>query len=329
MDDRQLELWGSGIDSEIGFWDGWFRTKGSEWPDDYAARLAPDTPIDPFFVDILGAVDLTTVKILDVGAGPISKHGKVHKGIKLDIVACDPLADYYAAIRDKYEVTPPIRTTKSFAEDLASFFPSDHFDLVTCTNALDHSFEPLRGIAQMLEVVKPGGVVVLRHAFNEADHNEYTGLHQWNFDLQDGRFIIWNPNYRIDVAEVLAPFATVRAEDLGYMTAIITKQNPISSSELVDPRARVRELLNLLTGNSYRRGQDKNAAEAKAVRAEAKAVRVEAKAAAAKAKAAAAEAKAAVAESRYNAALRSTSWRITAPMRSLSRLLKAVAPKRT
>ena len=34
-------------------------------------------------------------------------------------------------------------------------------------NALDHSFDPVLGIERMLQVTRPGGWVLLRHARNE------------------------------------------------------------------------------------------------------------------------------------------------------------------
>lgn len=316
MDDRQLELWGKGIGHEIAFWEHWLATNGDDkWPENFAQRQATDTPLDSFLVDILGDFDPKAVKILDVGAGPISKLGKVYKGVKLDIIACDPLADYYAAIRDKHGVTPPIRTIKGFAEDLVCFFPSDHFDLVTCTNALDHSIEPLRGIVQMLEVIKPGRNVVLQHTFNEAERNKYHDFHQWNFDLQEGRFIIWNRNYRIDVAEALEQFATVKAWDGGYMTAVITKQGPVSLSELIDPRARVTELLDVLMAKSRVTGNEARANE--------KLQAAKEKLEATKNKFQAAKKRNAELAARLAALHKSLSWRLTKPVRVLSRILRS------
>jgi len=75
-------------------------------------------------------------------------------------------------------------------------------------NALDHAVDPLLGIRQMLEVTRPGGWVLLRHARNEGVPGQFrVGLHQWAFDVVQGsssaRFVIWNPQLRADVTSWL------------------------------------------------------------------------------------------------------------------------------
>jgi SAM-dependent methyltransferase len=251
MNLRQIEAWGAGIDFEISFWTNFFATKGLQWPDDYAARLDLNTPIYPFYIQHLRTDDFSIAKILDVGSGPISRLGKVHNGTRLDITACDPLADHYAQILAKYDITPPIRTVKAFAEDLSAYFGKNIFDLVVCTNALDHSFEPLRGIAQMLDVVKVGGTVLLEHLFNEAEAETYMGFHQWNFDLQDGHFIMWNRDARINASEYFSQFADVLVENRGYATVYFKKRAPVTDLALTDERTRIRTLLDAMMAISY------------------------------------------------------------------------------
>jgi hypothetical protein len=63
----------------------------------------------------------------------------------------------------------------------------------------------------MLEVVKPGGYVLLRHYENEAETANYEGFHQWNFCVDDGHFIIWNPESRLSVNDNLGDAAEVTA----------------------------------------------------------------------------------------------------------------------
>ena len=76
-------------------------------------------------------------------------------------------------------------------------------------NALDHSYDPLRGIQQMLEVVKPGHHVLLLHRVNEAENQNYKAFHQWNLCAEEGRFIIWNRQTRLCVNEALGETAEV------------------------------------------------------------------------------------------------------------------------
>jgi hypothetical protein len=82
-------------------------------------------------------------------------------------------------------------------------------------NALDHSYDPLRGIQQMLEVVKPGHYVLLLHKVNEAENQNYKAFHQWNFCAEEGRFIIWNRQTRLCVNEALGKTAEVTIDPDG------------------------------------------------------------------------------------------------------------------
>lgn len=200
---RQFALWADGIASELAFWDNWLATGGGQWPDDFQLRLDPRREMEPRLLHGLDA----TARILDVGAGPMTILGPCFQGSALDLVACDPLAAFYARSASRYGVRRPVPTRTGFAEDLSAFFPQDTFDLVYCRNALDHSFDPVRGIEEMLLVAKTLGRVVLVHSINEAETEKYQGLHQWNFTVEAGRFIIWNKQDRIDASARFQPFA--------------------------------------------------------------------------------------------------------------------------
>lgn len=204
---KSLKSWRAGIEYEVDFWETWFRTKGLEWPQDYIDRLQPQEM--PVWIQHLLPSDQSFARVLDVGSGPITKTGQIVPGKAVNVIAADPLARHYDAIMEKFDVTPPIRTTFSFAEDLSARFPGDHFDLVLCTNALDHAIEPVWGIIEMLICLKIGGLVYLGHRRNEAEFEEYSGFHQWNFDDEDGSFIIWNRERRLNVTELLSGFASV------------------------------------------------------------------------------------------------------------------------
>jgi hypothetical protein len=77
---------------------------------------------------------------------------------------------------------------------------------------LDHSIEPVWGIIEMLQVVKQGGAIILNHRRNEAEFEKYSGFHQWNFDALSNDFIIWRPDRRLNVTELLAGVADVNCK---------------------------------------------------------------------------------------------------------------------
>lgn len=169
-------------------------------------RLDPNREVD---AGLLAGVHVTNPKVLDVGAGPASFFGHKVQGEPISLFACDPLASLYSEISFRNGITWPVQTTSGFAEDLSAFYGRNSFDLVVCRNALDHSFDPVRGIEEMLRVLRVGGSAKLIHFANEAEKNRYSGFHQWNFDIIGNRPIIWNKNERIDLLDRFKTWADV------------------------------------------------------------------------------------------------------------------------
>jgi len=194
-------LWRSGLDSELRFWDRYLGSGGLHWKDDFQRRLDPAFPLQPRPARTLSGHSAQVVDILDVGAGPLTYLGKTLPGHELRITAVDPLAEGYTALMEKHKVQAPVRTQFARGEELDVKFAADSFDLVFARNCIDHSENPMTAITQMLRVTRPGGSVQLEHWPNEGEQEKYRGLHQWNFDCQDGRFIIWSQRQRVDVAE--------------------------------------------------------------------------------------------------------------------------------
>jgi SAM-dependent methyltransferase len=201
------ETWSNGLSEEIAFWRHWFESRGGQipsWREDYLARLDLNAPLQPLITDHLSAPPGRTVFLADVGAGPLTWLGKSSPGRTVKITAVDPLAEHYNRLIREFGITPPIRTETAEAERLLEVLPADHFDLAHARNALDHSYDPLTAIRQMVAVVKPGCYVVLQHRANEGQVQGYEGLHQWNFCVEDGQFIIWDRWKRIAVQDHLA-----------------------------------------------------------------------------------------------------------------------------
>jgi ubiquinone/menaquinone biosynthesis C-methylase UbiE len=132
-----------------------------------------------------------SVCILDVGAGPLTFLGKRSPGKNLSISAVDPLAEEYDKLLKKYKVQPNVRTKYGDAERLHRIFPSNSFDLVFARNCIDHSYNPEKAVLCMIEVAKKGCYILLEHIANEAENENYQGLHQWNFSADaNGDFLI-------------------------------------------------------------------------------------------------------------------------------------------
>ncbi|WP_149536589.1 class I SAM-dependent methyltransferase [Siccirubricoccus phaeus] len=224
----RLRAWSAGIGHELQFWDAWMASGGLQWSEEFAARMDPGRPLDPWLAAVAeelgqGAPSQAALRILDVGSGPLTCVGFVLPGRQVEVVPVDPLAAGYAALFARHGLVPPVAPRFAPAEDLALYLEPGSFDIAHCRNALDHSYDPLRGIEQMLAMVRIGGRVLLQHFPEEAEKEGYSGLHQHNFSLRDGRFVIWNRAGALDVATALRTPARVVVEPSSIVMVRIEK----------------------------------------------------------------------------------------------------------
>jgi SAM-dependent methyltransferase len=205
--------WETGLPHELGFWRGALRENGVHWhAEQFRFRTDPSAPLQPELCALLADAP-AHVRILDVGAGPLTMVGKSWPGREVEITAVDPLADEYDKILAENGITPPARTTVAEGEKLDARFAPDTFDMAYASNSLDHCKDPLVTIKQMLRVVKPGGWVYLWHFANEGIAERYSGLHQWNFDVSNGTFSIDGGGRAISLGAELEGQAALSTED--------------------------------------------------------------------------------------------------------------------
>lgn len=213
--DKAFEQWLSATTDEILYWKNYLASKGGDYPEDFQFRLRHDTFIsdrDHRLSKRIGLLPRNEVKILDVGSGPLTNLGKKHPSKMLHVTASDPLADAYNALLLAEGIAAPVPTQFSDAENLSAFFDPEAFDVVHCSNALDHSYDPVAALFQMLNLVKRDGFVHLGHFENEAVSENYTGFHQWNFTEKAGDFIIWNQKEEISLSSLVCGAAILDVE---------------------------------------------------------------------------------------------------------------------
>ena len=226
-----VEEWLKGIDFEIKFWDKLMETEGSCGgdPEVYKLRISPETRFS-----LEDEIETDETAFCDVGSGPFSNCGVYTDKTNLKITAVDPLAKVYEVLKSKYGVVSPINPITGMVELLGRQFEENCFDIVHMSNSLDHCFDPVEGIKQMLAICKVGGKIILRHNENEAEHAKYQGFHQWNIHVENDKFYIWRKDIKIDVAEEIKEFAQVeKAEKAGdgsrwvHNKVVIRKTNEI------------------------------------------------------------------------------------------------------
>jgi SAM-dependent methyltransferase len=223
------EVWEGSLDEEVDFWKQYIETGGWKWPGDFTYRLDPESLLQDFITEPLEHDVGTRVRLLDCGAGPLTLVGKRWPGHDLEVVAVDALAEHYDKLLAESNVTPPVRTQHCDTEKLTEMFEPDSFDIVYARNSLDHHYEPLVAIRQMLTVTKPGGAVFMQHAANEAERELYSGMHQWNFDWVDDDAVIWRPGKRWSMREEFSGQATVTGSRVGIMVTTKLKKAPTAA----------------------------------------------------------------------------------------------------
>lgn len=248
------DLWLDGIYDEILFWKNYIESEGAgfdqkRWKDQIDFNL-------PFRLeDELPEDKNARVKFADIGSGPFSRCGRVTDKVQLEITAVDPLADIYELLKKNNHINNGIFVEQGFVELLDKKFEPNTFDIVHMSNALDHCFDPMYGIFQLLNICRTGGKIILRHAENEA-HPYYSGLHQWNLSLhnKENSFVIWRREEdRFDVCREFAEYADFELypdliEDNG--TWVHNKVVMIKKKDIVIPK---REYLYVLFENMYRK----------------------------------------------------------------------------
>lgn len=206
-------LWSRGLNSELEYWRSFFATRGFG-SEGFERRLDPNSVMqEAAVIERLGRLPRrdAPLRILDVGAGPVTNLGRTFKGERLDIIAIDCLADHYNRLLDELGIEPDVRTLQCAGERLLDVVAPDSCDLVFSRNAIDHGYDPMLSIFNMVEAVKENCSVVLKHGVNEAEEAGYEGLHQWNFSMEGGRLILWKQGARWDVGSELEGRATVES----------------------------------------------------------------------------------------------------------------------
>lgn len=100
-------------------------------------------------------------KVLDVGCG-ISTVLHIVPGVRMGI---DPLADEY---REIYRYPNGVKIYKGSGEQIKA--PTDNFDVVFCSNVLDHVVDPAETIDEIKRVLKKHGTFVLTVELHDHNH---------------------------------------------------------------------------------------------------------------------------------------------------------------
>lgn len=171
----------TGEENEVLFWKGWLLGSGKKYEG--------SKPLSGRLAFMIG--DKKEVVIANLGSGPLNLIGDTLPGVKVKVAASDYLADEYSKLLQELDLHPMVPVEK---QDMTALTYNDKsFDIIYCTNALDHCQDPYSALTEMVRICKPGGYIYLQHIAHEGQRHHYRSLHRWNLDMtEDDDCIIWN-----------------------------------------------------------------------------------------------------------------------------------------
>ncbi len=135
-----------------------------------------------------------TLKVLDIGCGPVSvlRWGAIYGN--LSITGVDPLLDMYSLVlaRHGLDALPKMRCDRElsiFGEELDAYVPDGEFDMVYTQNALDHTQQPARVLELMGKKLARHGRAVIQVAEREGTRQNWDQLHQTDIFLENGQLM--------------------------------------------------------------------------------------------------------------------------------------------
>lgn len=118
--------------------------------------------------------------VLDYGSGPVCRLGNTtNAGTPITLFCTDALHREYAKLR----LELGLRSRGTFVSLGTLEDQRGLFDLVVCSNALDHTEDPIETLVLLSELARPGGHVLVCGFVNEATHEHGVGLHRFDLSL--------------------------------------------------------------------------------------------------------------------------------------------------
>ncbi len=163
-----------------------------------------------YFREMIG--DKKSVRIAEVGAGPINTIGNEWANVEVEVIASDNMQPEYEKLWKEHDATPIVPVEYADMEKLP--YPDGSFDIVHCVNALDHTKSVWHAIKEMDRVCKKGGWIYLRHS--PMQKTRFGGHHYSDAEFIDANeMIFWGEQSGIRIPQdVSLPFKTYLEGDL-------------------------------------------------------------------------------------------------------------------
>lgn len=190
--DLPLDRW----EYQLNYWESWFENEGGVYSISYLTRIHPERRqeafpafVEPFLADLANEFPGRTLRILDVGSGPISPLIWGHEVGRFHLTCIDALGDEYRELFTRYQIAQPLPIAPVFGEDMAC---EGEYHVVFSKNALDHCLEPATVFGNMVRATEVGGYVIIWSYVNEGSAMQWSGGHQHNLDLVNDHLLLTN-----------------------------------------------------------------------------------------------------------------------------------------
>ncbi len=157
----QRRLWRRALPTEAAFWSAWIASRGMHWPEDFAQRFDPSTPLqESLILDRIDHFDDRRIRILDVGAGPATFVEMVADGREL-VVAMEPDPAFAEQLRVRFAGHENVQVVEASTDELTGGVVPAPFDSVVCFNVLEHVKDDSEAVCRLHDVLAPDGRLFL------------------------------------------------------------------------------------------------------------------------------------------------------------------------
>lgn len=222
------EAWEAGVENHVAYWAGVIcNGPGLEahhqllldWCD-------PDRAVEADLAALVPEGD-GPVRALDLASGPVASMGWKIDGRAVEVTAVDPFALYLNDVMEfKGLKGPPVRSIQTSLPSLAGFSGGVLFDIAYVNCALNTFADPAQTVRDVLALLKPGGSLLVRSPVNGAEAASYFALHLWNLAPgEDGDVLIWRPEQRVSLRDVVGDLGTISAQVLPQFLNIVIQRS--------------------------------------------------------------------------------------------------------
>ncbi len=160
-------------------------------------------------------------KVLDVGSGS-GAFVEYCRNLGMDAYGCEI---------SKYAYARPSEDSYIYRDRLEDVhFPTDHFDIVTCHDVVEHVLDPIQFIREMFRVLKQGGTCFIDFPrfFHQASRHHWKPEHVWYFSVDDLNRILGEIGFNVEDIQIEYPIES-------KVVFRITKPEQARPSILVPP----------------------------------------------------------------------------------------------